>query len=165
METATSTQTATNDVVVIKIKEHAEKLLETLGYDSAVVSCSVVDSNSLHIAIEAGEEGRILIGPQGTHLVALQYIIRAILRRNIDNPVYVSVDVNGYRDKHEQQLQTLAKQTAQKAIDAGRTIVLPPMSSSDRRIVHSILSETEGIQTESLGEDPNRRVLIRPVML
>ncbi len=160
-----NTETTTLDTqALVLIEEHVRRLLAIMGFESVTTRCQL-NEQILSITIEAGEEGRTLIGPQGRHIAALQHIVRCILRTQLQEAVRVTVDVNNYRLRREESLQHLAQESARKAQRTGRTIVMPPMSASDRRAIHSALANQKDIRTESLGDEPNRRVVIRPVFL
>lgn len=149
---------------LVLIEEHVRRLLDRMGFASATVRCSV-SSSTLSVSIEAGEEGRVLIGPQGAHLSALQHLVRCILRAQLPNMVYVNLDVNGYRVRHEQGLISLAEESARKATQTGRAIVMRPMAAADRRAIHAALANQKNVRTESLGDEPNRRVVIKPIFI
>lgn len=146
------------------IEEHVRRLLIMMNIGEVTVA-SKVEADNLLISVEAGDNGRLLIGPQGTHLLALQHVIRCLLRSQLKEAIRVTVDVNGYRSRREQSLLHLAKEVARRAQHTGRTIALRPMSAADRRAVHNALSTQKDVRTESLGDEPNRRVVVRPVFL
>lgn len=111
--------------------------------------------------IEAGDEANHLIGQRGSNLFALQYLVKVFLKRRgkIEIPFYI--DVNNYRKEKEEYLQTLANNTAEKAVRINKEIVLQPMMAYERRIVHLCLKEDERVETESVGEEPNRRLTVK----
>lgn len=117
----------------------------------------------LKINIEAGDDGRRLIGMQGAHLEALQHVIRTLLRRQLTAEAHIWVDVNGYRARREEGLVHLSQQAADEAKRSGRIVELKPMAASDRRAIHTALAARRDVTTESRGEEPRRRVVIRPV--
>ena len=103
-----------------------------------------------------------LIGYRGETLDALQTLAGAVA--NIGNDEYkrVVVDCENYRQKREETLQNLAKRLASKAIKSERVVTLEPMNPFERRIIHSTLSDFEGVKTESQGVEPNRYIAIIP---
>lgn len=163
--------TASLDVTSLAlIEEHVRRLLAEMDFEEVTVLCQQRPPQeeqplTLVIAIEAGPEGKALIGAQGMHLDALQHVIRALLRRQLSAELHITVDVNGYRARREQSLLHLAESAARRAQHTGRTVVLRPMAAADRRVLHTALAARPDIQTESLGEEPNRRVVIRPIFL
>jgi spoIIIJ-associated protein len=150
---------------VALIEEHVRLLLATMGLEAAAVRCNLSGDEALRVTIEAGDDGRMLIGTHGIHLAALQHIVRCLLRRQIQQDVRIVVDVNGYRARRERSLLGLAEEVARKAQRTGQTVVLQPMSAADRRTIHTALATHKDIRTESLGDEPNRRVVVRPVFL
>lgn len=150
------------------IEEPIRQLLAVMGFPHVRVSCAVRTAaeppgQHIDIAITAGAAGRLLIGAHGAHLHALQHIVRALLNRLLESPATVTVDVNSYRLDRERTLQHLAEEAARKAGRSGRAIVLPPMAASERRTIHTSLAARPDVNTESLGTEPNRRVVVRPL--
>ncbi|PWH15190.1 MAG: protein jag [Anaerolineae bacterium] len=109
-----------------------------------------------------GEDLSILIGRRAETLNALQYILALIISKEADKWVQVVVDVEGYRARRERQLRQLARRIAEQAIRTGKRQVLEPMSSAERRIIHLELRDHPAVTSESIGEEPNRKVTIVP---
>ncbi len=146
------------------IAEHVRHLLATMSFSSAKIRCQSLPPH-LYISIEAGPEGKLLIGAHGAHLAALQHIIRGIIRDALPPDTRVVVDVNGYRARREQDLLVMAESAVARAMQQGQAVTLAPMNPADRRVIHTALANRTDIRTESLGEEPNRAVVIRPVSL
>lgn len=147
------------------IEEDIRHLFDVMGFTDIRIRCALKEENTLMVNIDAGNDGRLLIGVKGSHLEAVQHIVRCVLRRRLNNEYRTIVDVNQYRNRREQSLVRLAEQAARKAQQTGRTIVMDAMSASDRRTVHTALAGNKNVHSESLGEDPNRRVVVKPVFL
>jgi spoIIIJ-associated protein len=109
-----------------------------------------------------GNDLGILIGRKAEILNALQYIVNLILGKQLERWVQVIVDVEGYRARRERQIRQMASRMADQAIKTGKRQVLEPMSASDRRIVHLELRSHPEVITQSIGEDPTRKVTISP---
>lgn len=107
-----------------------------------------------------GDDLSILIGRRAETLNALQYILGLIVSKEAQSWVQVVVDVEGYRARREKQLRQLARRMAEQAIRTGKRQVLEPMSSSERRIIHLELRDHPDVTSESVGEDPARKVTI-----
>jgi spoIIIJ-associated protein len=101
-----------------------------------------------------------LIGRGGENLIALQQIVSAITSRRVGRVVHVAVDVEGYRHRREEQLREVAIRVAGRVRASGQAMTLEPMLAYERRIVHLSVGELPGIRTESVGVEPNRRVVI-----
>ncbi len=109
-----------------------------------------------------GDDLSYLIGRQAETLNALQYLSSLIINKEIGRSIPLIVDVEGYRTRRENQLRQLARRMADQAVSTGRRQVLEPMPANERRIVHIELRERQDITTESIGEDPRRKVTINP---
>ena len=109
-----------------------------------------------------GDDLSYLIGRQAETLNALQYISSLIINKEIGRSIPLIVDVEGYRTRRENQLRQLARRMADQAVSTGRRQVLEPMPANERRIVHIELRENPDVSTESIGEDPRRKVTIIP---
>jgi len=109
-----------------------------------------------------GNDLGILIGRKAEILNALQYIVNLILGKQLERWVQVIVDVEGYRSRRERQLRQMASRMAEQAIKTGKRQILEPMTASERRIVHLELRNHPEVITQSIGEDPTRKVTISP---
>lgn len=109
-----------------------------------------------------GKDLSILIGRQAETLNALQYIASLMIGKELGRSVPVVIDVEGYRQRRAQQLRQLARRMADQAIKTGRRQVLEPMPANERRVIHMELRDHPQVTTESVGEDPRRKVTILP---
>lgn len=113
----------------------------------------------VHVDIRGSDLG-MLIGRKAEILNALQYIINLILGKQLERWMQVIVDVEGYRARREKQIRQMASRMAEQAIKTGRRQVLEPMSAAERRIVHLELRSHPAVITQSIGEEPARKVTI-----
>jgi spoIIIJ-associated protein len=109
-----------------------------------------------------GQDLSILIGRKAETLNALQYITHLIIGKELERSVPLVVDVEGYRVRREKQLKQLAQSMAEQAVATGRRQILEPMPSNERRLVHIALRDHPKVYTESIGEEPRRKVTIVP---
>jgi len=109
-----------------------------------------------------GNDLSILIGRRAKTLNALQYITRLILGKELEHGVPLSIDVEGYRGRRELQVRQLARRVAEQVADTKREQALEPMPPNERRFAHIELQDDESVYTESIGQDPNRKVIIYP---
>lgn len=109
-----------------------------------------------------GRDLSVLIGRRGETLMALQYIARLIVAKELSRMVPLVIDVEGYRARRERQLRQLAQRMASQAVETDRTMTLEPMPASERRIIHLELRDHEAVYTESVGEGEQRKVTIIP---
>jgi spoIIIJ-associated protein len=137
-------------------KTFLENLLIKLGVNGTV---TVEEAEPPVLSIES-EDAATLIGHRGEVMRSLQHLLRVMLvRSGTDLPVLV--DVEGYRERQQEQLKVDAQQKADDVARTGRLAMLPPMSSYERRLVHMALAERTDVVTESIGEGGGRRLMIK----
>jgi spoIIIJ-associated protein len=136
-----------------------EGLLDALDVDGDITTW--VDEVGGHIDLE-GVDLEPLIGPNGETLDSLQELTRLAVLRQSKRRVRLLLDINGFRARQRDQLVSIVRTTAEQVIRTREDHELQPMSPAERKIVHDAVAAIDGVRTESLGEDPNRRVIIRP---
>lgn len=109
-----------------------------------------------------GDDLSILIGKRAETLNALQYITRLIVGKEVGRGINLVVDVEGYRERRERNLRQLAQRMASQAVKSGRKQTLEPMPANERRFIHIELKDNHQVYTESVGEEPRRKVTIIP---
>lgn len=143
-------------------KEFIENLLKNLEIDANVEMTRVRKSD--RAITVTGEDAGILIGHHGDTLDALQYLANlAANKREEDESrdyVHITVDIEKYRSKRETSLRTLARRISEKVQRTGEPVMLEPMNPYERRIIHSEVQLIDGVSTNSVGEDSDRRVVI-----
>lgn len=133
-------------------------VLKGLGLDDFEINPVKRDGNV--ILDITGEKLGIVIGKRGETLDSLQYLAILASNRAEENFCRISLDCNGYRDKRRETLCALAKKTSAKVIRQGRKIALEPMNPYERRIIHSVVADIEGVSSRSTGTEPYRKVVI-----
>jgi spoIIIJ-associated protein len=143
----------------------AERFTQGLvdAFDFGARAKSVIDDDVVVVEV-TGENLGLLVGPKGATLHAIEELVRTVVQRQTDgHGARIHVDVAGYRAKRRAALADFTRSLAEKVLETGRPQALEPMSASDRKVVHDTASEIEGITTVSEGEDPRRRVVLRPI--
>jgi spoIIIJ-associated protein len=110
----------------------------------------------------SGGDLSILIGRHAETLNAFQLITRLIVGKEVGQAAHIVIDIAGYRQRHEEGLRVLAARMAEQAVSTGRRQTLEPMNPAERRIIHIALRDSTQVTTESVGEDPSRKVIIIP---
>ncbi|SEO41849.1 protein jag [Denitrobacterium detoxificans] len=110
-----------------------------------------------------GDDLAVLIGRHGKTLDALQFLISSITSRQIGYRYPVVVDVEGYKNRQREKLESLAHSAAKRALSQGRSIKLRPMTPYERRIIHMALRDNDQVDTGSQGEGAARHVVITPI--
>lgn len=135
------------------------RLLYLMAFKAKVKAIETEDL--LRIEID-GENLAPLIGSGGTTLMAFQAVLAAIINKGAFPKKRVYLDICDYRKKREEHLQNLALRVAKQVKETGKPVSLKPMSAYERKIIHTILTDFEGVTTESHGEEPERYVTIKP---
>jgi len=142
-------------------KEFMVGLLEEFGFQ-AEVDIRIVDEDTVEVAANGDELG-LLVGPRGSTLAALQDVTRTVVQHHFPSRTdRILVDVAGYRQRRIAALQRFSTEIAEEALSTGTERVLEPMSAADRKVVHDTIAEMDGVSTVSEGEEPRRRVVVRP---
>jgi len=134
-------------------------LISTMGIDAT--ASLKEDADEITVEIQ-GKDSSALIGYRGETLDAVQYLTLLVANKNESGFVRVVVDCENYREKRKAVLGALAVRLADKADRLGRRIILEPMNPFERRAIHAALADNEKAHTESVGEEPNRYVVIIP---
>ncbi len=140
------------------------ELVTAFGREDATVTVTVSDEDqALEAAVEGTELG-LLVGQKGVTLQAVQELVRSMVQRRFVGEAHarVRVDVAGYRARRKEALQRFATSVAESVKESGVAKALDPMGSADRKVVHDVVNDIDGVDTISEGEDAARRVVIRP---
>lgn len=155
------------DHVLAIAEATVNELLEKMHVSGAAAQAQIGEEvgrngNPIIIVNITGDDLSILIGRRAETLNALQYITRLIIGKEVGRGVNLTVDVEGYRERRESNLRQLARKMANQAVKSGRPQSLEPMPPNERRIVHMELQDDKDVTTESVGEEPRRKVTIIP---
>jgi spoIIIJ-associated protein len=142
-------------------KEILETILEHLGF-AASVTVHAGETSKINVAGDGAEREALgaLIGRKGERLSALQHIVNLLLSKRMGTWTRVLVDVEDYRGRRERQLREIALRAAERVDETGKMLQLEAMPALERRWIHLALRDRPGIRTQSIGEEPNRRVVI-----
>jgi spoIIIJ-associated protein len=144
-------------------QEILEQLMRHLGFDVRV-ELATGDTSRLNVTGQGDEKDALgaLIGRKGERLSALQHLVNLMLSRRMGGWTRVLVDVEDYRGRRERQLRDLALRAAGRVVETGKMLQLEPMPALERRWVHIALRENGDVVTQSIGEEPNRRIVVLP---
>jgi spoIIIJ-associated protein len=118
------------------------------------------DEESILVDVTTGDP-QLYIGEKGQTMAEILYVLKAMLRKKLGEPVYVILDINDYRKSKERYVRELARTTADEVSLLKVAKELPPMSAAERRVAHMELQERSDIETESVGEGEERRVVVK----
>jgi spoIIIJ-associated protein len=145
--------------VLLEAKAVLEELLRLMAVPGSVEIAMGSETSKLNVT---GSELGILIGRRGEKLASLQHLVNLIVAKREGQWNRIAVDVENYRGRREDQLRDVADRAAKRVIQSGKIIQLEPMPALERRIVHMALVENPKVRTQSVGVEPNRRIVVLP---
>lgn len=140
-------------------KVRLEEVLTFFGINTSVQVDEQADR--VELLVETGESAQ-LIGHHGENLRALQHLLNMILRNQSSERVYMGIDIGGYKKARSEAVMAKARVDAQKVLETGNSLTLAPMNAAERRLVHMVVAELDGLSSESTGQEPKRSVIILP---
>jgi spoIIIJ-associated protein len=158
---ALATEPRDESELAAEVRELVGRIVDGVGVSGRV---DVREDDETITLTVSGPDLGMLIGRHGQTIDAIQYLANAIVfRRHADDRKEVVVDAAGYRARRQASLEALAVRSAQRAVQAGESVELDPMTAVERKIVHLRLKEFAGVETSSEGAEPNRFVVVSPV--
>ncbi len=143
-----------------KAKKEIRRFFRKTTFDLNIdISCK--EDSTILVDIKS-QEPQALIGEQGKTLNDMQRLLKILIKKKINKNLYVDLDVNNYKKRKVENLKELARRLADEAVLMEEKKELSPMNPYERRVVHLELAKRLNVATESVGEDPNRRVIIKP---
>lgn len=148
------------DNEIEKIKKTVEDFFSKIGLETSI---EVLPPKDLTYFVNIKtKEPKILIGERGEVLLDIQHLLKAILKRTLKKEFYLDLDVNEYKKRKIKFLKELAKEIANEVALTKKEKILPPMPAYERRIIHLELADRGDVTTESIGREPERKVVIKP---
>lgn len=143
--------------VVEEVTNYVQAIIDDMDVEGTISSTS--NRRSINMQIDTNEPGRI-IGYHGKVLKSLQLLAQNYLYNRYSRTFYITINVNDYVEHRAEVLQSYAQKLATRVLEEGRSQVTDPMSSSERKIIHRIISRMEGVTSYSEGDEPNRYVVV-----
>lgn len=140
-----------------RMAEFTEAILEKMGIEAKVAA--TIEGSRINLDVSGPDMG-IVIGRRGETLDALQQIAQLYVNRVYEEYYKVRIDTENYRAKREEALVVLAKGLARKVLKTRKEVALEPMKAYERRIIHTALQDYNRLTTHSIGEEPNRRLVV-----
>lgn len=155
-----------SEELIKKIQETTISLFKKAGFSCDFLEIEKINDNSNHdafiIKIKSNDDCSMLLEKNGHNLKALTHILKLILYKNIDQKLNIIIDLNDFLKQRCEKIIELSKLAAQKVKITKKAQVLAPMSAYERRLVHLELASWTDVTTESIGEEPRRRIVIKP---
>jgi spoIIIJ-associated protein len=148
--------------MIDEIKKIVEDFFKNADIAIADVSVrSRGDGEVLEINLTTDEAG-YLIGERGANLKDFEFVLRLVIKSKFPDSPSIFFDINGYRKEREETIRSQARQAAKEAVLKKESVMLEPMNAYERRLAHVELSTRPDVTTESIGREPNRRVVVKP---
>lgn len=144
------------------IKKEIQDVLQHMSFGEDLENIEAHQGTTSRFSVRLRGEANMLIGEHGNNLAALEHILKKIIRRKYGIGEKFTLDVNDYRMRRLEDLKQDVKDAAKEVRTYQHEVPLRPMSSFERRIVHLLLAEYPDITTESIGQEPERKVVIKP---
>ncbi|MEK4520076.1 RNA-binding cell elongation regulator Jag/EloR [Psychrobacillus sp. FSL W7-1457] len=160
-ETIEVTEAPNNDQAIAETKLYLETIAKELDIDDLVIS-ETREGKYIYLHLNS-EKAALLIGKRGQTLNALENLSQLVANKFSNSFILIRLDVGNYRERRQEALEQLAERMADKAVRTGQPIELEPMSSSERKIIHNALSLRVDIETYSVGNEPNRYLVIESI--
>ena len=143
--------------VVAEVTDYVQAIIDDMDVEGTISSTS--NRRSINMQIDTNEPGRI-IGYHGKVLKSLQLLAQNYLYNRYSKTFYITINVNDYVEHRAEVLQSYAQKLATRVLEEGHSQMTDPMSSSERKIIHRIISRMEGVTSYSEGDEPNRYVVV-----
>lgn len=147
---------------IIKIKNETKEFFQKMGFEIEIEGWEEREEGFFfNLKVKDNKEAQILIGENGQILNLIQQLLIRIIKRKISLETRIVFDINDYRKKKIAHLKVMAKRLADEVVLEKKEKVLPPMPAFERRVIHLELANRNDVTTQSIGEEPNRRVVIK----
>ena len=145
-----------------RVRELVERVLDELDLDGEVELSE--DEDTILASVEGSDDYGLLIGRRGQTIDAVQLLCYRVAFRGKGERKRVSVDAAGYRERRRETVERQADRAADRALESGKEIELEPMTPTERKLVHDRLADRSGLETFSEGEEPERCVIVAPLV-
>jgi len=142
------------------IKDVIKMFFEKTGFDIEI-NILPLEENTIPVMIKT-DDPKVLIGQNGQTLADIQHLLKAVLSHKIDTPFYIDLDINDYKKKKIEYIKESAREWANDVALNKTDKELPPMPSFERRVIHMELANRSDVQTEGVGQGPDRHIVIKP---
>ncbi len=146
--------------ITTKVKKFTEEFFRIASFD-VKVNVEEVEDSTIKVSITL-DEPQVLIGENGKTLSCVQHLFNKVIKRKLDKDLFVDLDINDYKAKKTSYLKEIAKSYADDVALTGQPKEFKSMNAYERRIIHLELQNRIDVSTESLGQDPDRRIVVKP---
>lgn len=146
---------------LLRARQYIADIYQAMGIEVTITTMRT--ENGIRMELRSQSKSGTIIGRRGETLDSIQYLASILVNKDSEDYSRLLLDSNGYREKRRKTLEQLADKIARGVLRTGRSTTLEPMNPYERRIIHSRISEIEGVTSRSVGEDPYRKVVVSSV--
>lgn len=143
---------------LLRARQYIADIYAAMGITVTITTMRT--ANDIRMELRSDNKSGTIIGRRGETLDSIQYLASILVNKDSEDYCRLLLDSNGYREKRRKTLEQLAEKIARSVLRSGRSTTLEPMNPYERRIIHSKISEIEGVTSKSVGEDPYRKVVV-----
>ena len=143
---------------LLRARQYIADIYAAMGITVTITTMRT--ANGIRMELRSDNKSGTIIGRRGETLDSIQYLASILVNKDSEDYCRLLLDSNGYREKRRMTLEQLAEKIARSVLRSGRSTTLEPMNPYERRIIHSKISEIEGVTSKSVGEDPYRKVVV-----
>lgn len=143
---------------LLRARQYIADIYAAMGITVTITTMRT--ANGIRMELRSDNKSGTIIGRRGETLDSIQYLASILVNKDSEDYCRLILDSNGYREKRRKTLEQLAEKIARSVLRSGRSTTLEPMNPYERRIIHSKISEIEGVTSKSVGEDPYRKVVV-----
>ena len=143
---------------LLRARQYIADIYAAMGITVTITTMRT--ANGIRMELRSDNKSGTIIGRRGETLDSIQYLASILVNKDSEDYCRLLLDSNGYREKRRKTLEQLAEKIARSVLRSGRSTTLEPMNPCERRIIHSKISEIEGVTSKSVGEDPYRKVVV-----
>ena len=143
---------------LLRARQYFADIYAAMGFTVTITTMRT--ANGIRMELRSDNKSCTIIGRRGETLDSIQYLASILVNKDSEDYCRLLLDSNGYREKRRKTLEQLAEKIARRVLRSGRSTTLEPMNPYERRIIHSKISEIEGVTSKSVGEDPYRKVVV-----
>lgn len=143
---------------LLRARQYIADIYAAMGITVTITTMRT--ANGIRMELRSDNKSGTIIGRRGETLDSIQYLASILVNKDSEDYCRLLLDSNGYREKRRKTLEQLTEKIARSVLRSGRSTTLEPMNPYERRIIHSKISEIEGVTSKSVGEDPYRKVVV-----
>jgi len=148
------------------IEEKTKEFFKKIGFDVELeINYLQEESDVIEMNIFKIEDAKMFIGREGLMLADIQLLLRKVIKKELGKEIYLTLDIDNYKKNKISSYKSMANSAAEEVVTTGQQKILPPLSAYARRIIHMELAGRDDVITESVGEEDDRKIIVKPSII